>query len=187
MEITVKNPALVSTAVLLCAGLTLGPTASPASASQLPGQTHSTTGSSYPSYTLESVAGTSEIKVTLRNGTVRHAGSHIEIVNQYGVVTEKIPLSFGRMTGGDTASVNHIGVTSFHVESSLAVTPGISTRAKKKKQGWEGSWDKCVSEAGLQGAGAGLFVGGLGGAAAGMVGSGVFSALLHCRNLPHKS
>lgn len=182
-----KNPALISTAVLLCVGLTLGPTPAPASASQLPSQSHRTTNSPSPSYTLEPVAGTSRIKVTLRNGTVRHAGSHIEIVNQYGVVTEKIPLTFEVNGASDVVSVKEIGTTTFQVESSSAVAPSISTRARKKRQGWEGSWDKCVSEAGLQGAGAGLFVGGIGGAAAGMVGSGVFSALLHCRNLPHKS
>ena len=182
-----KKPVLMTTAALLCAGLTLGLAATPASASQLAGHTNSSASSTSPSYTVKPVAGANRVVVSLRNGTVRHAGAHIEIVNQYGVVTEKIPLTFGVNGVSDAVSVSRIGTTTFQVESSFAVAPSISTRARKKKQGWEGSWDKCVSEAGLQGAGGGLLVGGLGGAAAGMVGSGVVSALLQCRNLPHKS
>jgi hypothetical protein len=186
MEITVKKPVLMTTAAVLCAGLTLGLASTPASASQLADQTYSAS-STLPSYTVKPVAGTNRVVVSLRSGTVRHAGAHIEIVNQYGVVTEKIPLTFGVNGDSEAVSVSRIGTTTFEVESSFAAAPNISTRARKKKQGWEGSWDKCVSEAGLQGAGGGLLVGGLGGAAAGMVGSGVVSALLQCRNLPHKS
>jgi hypothetical protein len=177
-----KKSTALPTVLALCTGIVLASMAPPATAAAPPATSQSGQQSSGVQFDMEPVPGTGHARVTLYGGTVRHAGDEIEILDQYGAVTEKIPLELVLNDGTSRIAVAPVSRTEFDVITSA---PALMTRAKKKKQGWEGSWDKCVSEAGLQGAGAGLLLG-VGMSALGMVGNGITAALLHCRNLPHK-
>lgn len=135
--------------------------------------------------------------IALQNGTFKLTGDSLRILDAEGNVNEELPLALVYADGTkidlkyDLVGNSVLSFSGEVVVKGESFSDSDSENVQALPMKWEGSWDECVSGAGVAGAVAGL-VGGLatGGivslpaAVLGMLGSGIGAALTACNGLP---